>query len=400
MPPFDQTNILVKPHRDRSLLIIITSVVIFHALLLFWSILMHSESKILPPPPQRRLIVQTVALNQGRSTPSSVVALQENKPVKKKIIPDIIKEKAPPEVVKEKEEELIPVRESLPKSPASNEEKEVPAPPPEIPIPEIKKEPLKPVEDAAPKPQPIKTLEPAPAIAKVIPTKPEVKKTEIKKKIEEEKKPIIKTEVKKGVPQKVEIQKKITPSAKPQEKKIIQAPPRQDKPKKVEIDVAAIERQKKIVAEQQAAKAKQQKLLSQAQETIAKIDKSRDKVSRTNFSDSGFVASPGAITGLQVDSFSAQGTRQQLSPHEASYRDELASRLKLMLKLPEYGEVKIELILERSGKVSKITVKSSPSLANRKYIEKMLPTLTFHAFGTNFDQSPQFTFSITLCNDL
>ena len=89
-----------------------------------------------------------------------------------------------------------------------------------------------------------------------------------------------------------------------------------------------------------------------------------------------------------------------MGDHEVSYRDELANRLKLLLRLPEYGEVKVKLTIERSGKIAKVLIISSESSANRKYIEKTLPGLTFPQFGTRFGDVDQYTFSITLGNEL
>lgn len=394
MSAFDQANILIHPTKDRSLLVIIAGVMIGHLLLLLWTILTHSDIKPLPSLPQRRLIVQTIALNPKPRTTSSTLVLQ-NTPLKKnKNIPEVVKEI---EEVKTAEPELISA------APIPKIEKEIlPTPiteepsPKEVPLPEIKEESAKQISEE-PKAVPIKPIEQTPPSTKVETKKPEVKM----KKIETEKPIVKKTVVKKAIPQKAEAQKREKVAVKPPEKKAAapQAPSQQTKPKKVEIDKAAMERQKKLEIEQQAAKAKQQKLLSQAQETIAKIDKSRDKISRTNLPDPGFVP-PGAISSLQIDSFADYGSKQQLSSQEASYRDELASRLKLLLKLPEYGEVKIKLTLERSGKVAKVVIISAASAANRKHVEKTLPTLTFPAFGANFDQSSQFTFSITLCNEI
>ena len=60
---------------------------------------------------------------------------------------------------------------------------------------------------------------------------------------------------------------------------------------------------------------------------------------------------PTAITSLHIDAMPGVSF---LNSKEIGYRDELAKRLKLLLKLPEYGEVKIKLTLQRSGKVLKV----------------------------------------------
>jgi len=413
MPPFDQANKSVHPYKDRSLIFIMGGVVIGHVLLLLWASLMHSEAKPLLQAPQRRLIVQTITLNQSPSIIAAVTTLPKPMQVETEVALKEIKKAEGQEI--KKIAEIPPIApppeqpDLLPEEIVSKADKPVistpePKKPPsapiaEIPAPEINAEKIaKPIEPT-PKLIPIASVKPIkqpPPTIKTVQKKPEP----IKKKKEEER-PVVKKTVIKATPpkpSKAETPKKDNAVKAPEKKIVPQTPSQQDKLKKAEAGKAALERQKKIEAEQQATKAKQQKLLSQAQETIAKIDNNRNKLSQSNFPDSKFT-SPGAITSLQIDSYSDQG-KQKFSSREATYRDELAGRLKLLLKLPEYGEVKIKLILERSGKVSKVIVVSTASAANRKYVEKTMQTLRFPAFGANFDQSPEFTFSITLCNDL
>ena len=90
---------------------------------------------------------------------------------------------------------------------------------------------------------------------------------------------------------------------------------------------------------------------------------------------------------------------KELNDKEIGYRDELAGRLKLLLRLPEFGEVKIKLTLSRAGKVAKVSIVSAESAANRTYIEKTIPTLSFPSFGNNFGTLPEYTFLISLSND-
>jgi hypothetical protein len=47
-----------------------------------------------------------------------------------------------------------------------------------------------------------------------------------------------------------------------------------------------------------------------------------------------------------------------------------------------------------------VVIVSAQSLENRKYIEKMVPSLTFPSFGSNFSGHNEYTFLITLSNDL
>jgi colicin import membrane protein len=155
---------------------------------------------------------------------------------------------------------------------------------------------------------------------------------------------------------------------------------------------------KKIEAEQLAQRERQQKLVDAAQERMSKITASRDQTvsERANSSSS---AVPQAIASLEVDALPASKGAPPLSGREAAYRDELAGRLKLQLRLPEYGDVKVNLTLDRAGKVVKAAIVSAESAANRRYIEKTLSGLSFPAFGTNFESAPEYTFAITLSNE-
>lgn len=394
---------------------IICSVVIaVHGLFMLWAFLAEGMPKTVIQPPARRLVVQTIALNPGRP-PSPSIKLQPLPPLEEEPL-ELIAVK-----VDEKDIELEPVivetqKRDEPESEIPKTKEEEP------PLKESKKNEVVINEEISP-PKAV----PLPAQSPEKPSPPKHKPKEIKPRVVS---PVKKTPVKKpkssDVPAKKEVPKKPEPAKK--EKVDIKSPPPPRSPPpppppspppppplpaakshgyaakanadKEKAKIAAAEKQKKIDAEQQAVKIRQQKLLSQAQESIAKIDKSRDKVALAKSSSSGSsFSSPGAISSLQIDAL-PEGGGQKLSDHEISYRDELAGRLKLLLKLPEYGEVKVKLTLERSGKVAKVVVVAAESAANRKYIEKTIPTLTFSAFGSNFDHAAQFTFSVTLTNDL
>lgn len=60
----------------------------------------------------------------------------------------------------------------------------------------------------------------------------------------------------------------------------------------------------------------------------------------------------------------------------------------------------MNLTLNRSGKVAKVAIISAESIVNSKYIEKTLPELSFPAFGTNFAAASEYTFMITLSNEI
>lgn len=334
---------------DRSLPRITFFVLAIHFVLILWVIFSpYSIEK--RPKVKERLVVKTIPLN----------------PVQKpKVAP-----------VKSLETPSLPV---------STE------PAPSIDTPVQKQEPL---------PNPIEPLSPPLKNSEPIESNPEpVKKIEKEKsKPQSTKKPVEQKQSakKKPEPTKKETAKK--PAAKKetsaQSKKTEPAQkPKTEKPKKnTQADPAKVKAQ-------QAAEEKQRKLLAAAQESIAKIDQGRVKMGAAKSNLNAVTSTPLAISSLSIDTISEnQGTI--LTPGETSYRDELASRLKLMLKLPEHGDVQLKLTLDRTGKVTKVNIVKSASSANRSYIEKTLPNLKFPAFGNDFKNMSEYTFIIQLSNEL
>lgn len=351
---------VMNPHpqsptdKDKSLLPISLAVLVSHAVFIAWALFFESSQ---PPKPSfipRKVVVQTVNLS-----PQSIAVAEQ------------------PLALAPKVESPVQAIESMP------EEEEVmdEAPTPPVPPTPSPPAPPKPAQKAESKPEPKSEPKPKPVEPKKAPPKP-APKTEPKKT------PPKKEEKKAPVPPK----KSETPKKEPSKPKTTTPPatPKNDE----------AEQKKKAVAEEQAKKAKQNELLAKAQERIAKISKSADKAGADKRASVSLTNVPQAITSLHVDNIAIAGNTSTMSAQELSYRDELAGRLKLLLKLPEVGEVKLKLTLDSSGKVNKVVVIGSESTANKAYIEKTLPTLTFPAFGTNFGSEDKHTFSITLSNEL
>jgi outer membrane biosynthesis protein TonB len=150
---------------------------------------------------------------------------------------------------------------------------------------------------------------------------------------------------------------------------------------------------------EEAAKARKQALIEKAKKSIANIGQTRDKQSSSKPSEVSLSDLPGKIGALQTEAILSD-MPSDLTQQERSYSDEIASRLKLKLRLPKFGEVKIKLTLERSGQFVKISVVSAASGENRKYVEKEVPKLSFPAFGNNFSGESEYTFTIVLSNEL
>lgn len=239
------------------------------------------------------------------------------------------------------------------------------------------------------------------------PKKEESPKKEPPKKKKDEPK---KEEPKKNSPVNPQAKNELKPKPKP-----VETPPQKQKPKepRKEVDpapVATSVKQKPIqpsaqeIAAQEAAKTRQKELLAKAQENIAKIGQTRDKQASSSTASASSVAFtktelPQLVGTLEIDALPMlEGSTAQLTVKEVSYRDEISYRLRRALKLPDYGTIKVKLILDRSGKVKSAVIVSSESGKNKEYVEKSISTLTFPNFGTNFGNSPEYTFMITLHN--
>lgn len=366
--------IYTDPYQDNSLRKISAGVILFHLAGVLCAIFISPSSaqKSLPPP--RQFVVQTVSL----SPPSALLPPP--------LVAEVALEKieAIPQTVVEPDPEVVEVESA--KETALADVLPPPAHEPEMPLPS-QVPPVKP----KPKPEPKK-------VEKPIPPSPQ-KKIEPKKEVKAPTPPLKKptpppkVEPKKPVPK---VEKKAAEDRAKAEKAAA------DQKRKNELEqqqkkAAEVHRQKE--AEQQAEKARQQKLLAQAQERIAKIDGNRHKPSAGSAGGANLPTVPAAITSLQIEAMPATLGGTPLSGKELSYRDELAGRLKLLLRLPEYGDVKVKLTLDRAGKVVSVVIISTESAANRKYIEKTLPGLTFPPLGSNFGTDPQYTFSVTLSNE-
>ena len=226
-------------------------------------------------------------------------------------------------------------------------------------------------------------VEPKIEITEAIKKSEPVKKVEPVKKIE----PIIEP-IKKPLPvKKVEPIRKVEPVKKPELKKV-------DPIKKVE-PIRKVEPTKKVdpkIAEMQAKK----------KELLASVSKNLEKVKPTSTSslkkENATLAKikPLALGSLSVDAEILNDGKDSFNVREVSYRNELASRLKNVLKLPENGEVKIKLTIGSTGKFINLIVTGFESKKNRKYIEEAIKKLTFPSFSGNFNNATEYTFSITL----
>jgi colicin import membrane protein len=244
-----------------------------------------------------------------------------------------------------------------------------------------------------------KTPSPKPALQET-PKTTEKKSAPVKKPSETAKKPI-KTETAKSKAAE-EIEKKRQREQTEAEKKRQREQTEAEKKRQQEIADAERKRQQEIAAAQEALRQKEQALLAKAKENLAKISETRNKIGSSSSSvNLETTALPKELGALQVDALPSEetGSSGERGTKEISYSDEVRYRLKMGLRLPDYGAVEIKLTLDRIGKVVKVETVHSESSKNKAYIESKIPTLVFPSFGQRFQGVAQKTFSYTLQND-
>ncbi|MBS0624739.1 MAG: hypothetical protein JSS32_01660 [Verrucomicrobia bacterium] len=88
----------------------------------------------------------------------------------------------------------------------------------------------------------------------------------------------------------------------------------------------------------------------------------------------------------------------QESAINLSYSEFLVAYLQETLDLPEYGEVKIKLSIDRDGRVLDSSVLSSENSKNSEFLKKRLPELSFPCFN-DFDIDEKcLTFTVSFSN--
>lgn len=344
----------LQPNKQKIDSVFLTiSVIVFllHAVVLTMSAFMESSLPILKQIPAK-LVVRTINLSEERV---------HNAVEKKEAVSQ------PIEPVSQKE--IAYVSTSIEKEESDEEEKELTV----EPVTKEKEEVEKPIPKESPK-----------AVPKAIKDAPQ-KKVEAKKSAEKKKSPP-KKEVKPSEKTKPKPKAEVKNTQKKEKKEL---PKPKDKPKQ----------EVKSDSKLDSQKTKQRELIAKAQKNIANIGKGAGKTATSKMAESSSVTIPGAIGSLNIESISTHGD-SLFTPQERDYYDELASRLKLLLRLPEFGEVKIKLTLERSGKFVKLAIVNAQSKKNRTYIEQTLPSLKFPSFGDHFGLHSQHTFLINLSNDL
>ena len=177
------------------------------------------------------------------------------------------------------------------------------------------------------------------------------------------------------------------PAPKKTEKKTEAAAPKPkvepSKPKKPNNKPVVVEKDKKKT---QKPPPVPKEVIEELEEAFAKIEEKREKVYSSSKLDVPRLATP-----AQTEPIFSGGIG---GFDEPSYQETLVAYLHQSLHLPEYGEVKIQLSLNKDGTVSKLTVLKSESSKNKVYLEKNLILLKFPRLEKDE------TFVFTFCNEI
>lgn len=358
---------------DSSFRYIIPAVILLHFLAALW--LAYFSAEISKPAVPQKIVVTTIALNPKSAPVPKKEPFTPSEPQKI----EISQEAPQPEPIVQEPIKQEPVVESIPviEQPAPLPRKSTPPPPVAKPLP---KQSPKPVAEKIPTPKPPPPK--ANAKPKKSPATPQKKSAP---KPAPNPRPVVKK-------QPIEQPKKTVVKQTPKES--VTAPP---SVKKVESN-AAIKEAQKIEAERVAFNTRRNNLLRQAKEKIGKIDLTSGKLGSASEMTIISAVTPSRIDSLSIDKLSID-TDSPLTVKEAAYKDELRFRLKLLLKLPEYGDVKLKLTLDRQGTVVNLKIISAASALNREYIEKNLPKQSLPPFGANFPGVENYSFTITMSNE-
>lgn len=91
-------------------------------------------------------------------------------------------------------------------------------------------------------------------------------------------------------------------------------------------------------------------------------------------------------------------SKNQQSSFEQTYNQSLIAYLENSLDLPEYGKVKLELCIDRTGHLIKSQVLSSENEKNSEFLKNRLPELTFPCFNDFQITENTLTFTVSFRN--
>jgi outer membrane biosynthesis protein TonB len=184
------------------------------------------------------------------------------------------------------------------------------------------------------------------------------------------------------------VSKKVPPKPEKKEAKKVQAPTLTPTPAPKKLPDPKKEKTLQV-KKQKSAK---EEVLKELEERIAKIEAKNDRMPLKPE-----LAVPSSIT---LSSQTALQAPKAVADYDLRGDDEfigsLISYLQGQLKLPDVGEVQIQLTLRKDGRVETMKVIKASSEKNRKYLEENLSGLSFPQ--VYLDKSSSRSFLFTFCN--
>ncbi len=152
---------------------------------------------------------------------------------------------------------------------------------------------------------------------------------------------------------------------------------------KTEVKKQAPPKKKPVLVKKQT---KRETLLAEAKASFVKVTKKAP--------DRGVLDDIGVIESLKIDDL------EKIAGSDQGYIGILAGCLRRSLRLPEFGDIRVSLCINSQGKVVETKILHAENENNRRYVEKVLPTVHFPPFGNYFKNEKTHTFTITLTNDI
>ena len=136
-------------------------------------------------------------------------------------------------------------------------------------------------------------------------------------------------------------------------------------------------------------------LINELEERIAKIDAKRDKIPAR-----GDISIPKSVDSLFTKEPMHFEVERISFEQISNYGEFLTTYLQEMLRLPDFGEVKVQITVAQDGSVVRYAVVKAESDKNKKYLEEKLTSLHFPEFKGKGITKPEETFVLTFCNEI
>lgn len=140
-------------------------------------------------------------------------------------------------------------------------------------------------------------------------------------------------------------------------------------------------------ANKQTKKSDTQKSDPSTEQLIALMQNSLNSLGSSNISEN-------LPTPTQIETLSSETIEFQ-----TNYQEELVFYLQSRLSLPEKGEVKLKVTVERNGRVEKVEILDAASEKNKLYVASALTSFSFPPFASQFKNEKRHTFTLCLTSE-